>query len=226
MLAKDRLTWAFILLILILVICNLAFKFSNGWSRIGWQLFGYGSLIAVYKIAGLSLADIGLSRIKLGSGLKYGLVFVGIIALVFMAVYFINQSVFKDSRYNQGLITALKAGLFTVPFKTVVFEELAFRGIMPAVLKELGGSLLVIFIVTSLLFGLWHIATAPVTATVGPGHIPHILVVTGVFAVTSAGGAVFYWLRYQSGSLIAPVIVHWFINGSAILLAALSWDRS
>jgi membrane protease YdiL (CAAX protease family) len=43
--------------------------------------------------------------------------------------------------------------------------------------------------------------------------------------VTSVAGLILGYLRYKSDSLLTPTIIHWFINGSALILAAISWPR-
>lgn len=220
---KERLLLSFGLLIVLLVICNFAFVFSNGWSRLGWQLFSFGGLFAVYRLAGLNLADIGLSKSHLGSGLKLGLLSVFVIAVSFTILYLINQKIFGDSRYHQPLSTAFYSALLLVPLKTVIFEELVFRGIMPALLKGFGINLIYIAIVSSLIFGLWHLTSAPKSDAVSIAHFSNWMIVLGVFIATSTGGAILYLLRYYSDSLIASMIVHWFVNGFAIVLTSLSW---
>jgi membrane protease YdiL (CAAX protease family) len=37
---------------------------------------------------------------------------------------------------------------------------------------------------------------------------------------------VFTWLRSRSGSLIAPIALHWSLNGLGALAAALVWHAS
>ena len=43
---------------------------------------------------------------------------------------------------------------------------------------------------------------------------------------TAAAGFVFSWLRSRSGSLIAPIALHWSLNGIGALAAALAWHLS
>ena len=43
---------------------------------------------------------------------------------------------------------------------------------------------------------------------------------------TAAAGFVFSWLRRRSGSLIAPIALHWSLNGMGALAAALVWHAS
>jgi membrane protease YdiL (CAAX protease family) len=85
-----------------------------------------------------------------------------------------------------------------------------------------------------LLFGLWHIATSLglTSSNVGftklfGGGLPGMLagIVLAVIA-TGAAGFIFTWLRRRSGSLIAPIALHWSLNGLGALAAALVWHAS
>jgi membrane protease YdiL (CAAX protease family) len=220
---KERPVIYLVALLALLVICNLAFVYSKGWTRWTWQLFSFGGLLVIYKLASLNLEDIGLSRARIGTGLKYGLATIAIILIVFLALYLINQNIFSDKRYDQSLHAALISALFIVPLQTVLFEELAFRGIMPALLKNIGAGFWITLITSALIFGLWHIATAPKGNLAGVSSSSNLLIIGVVFAATASAGAILYFLRYQSDSLVAPISVHWFVNGLAIVLSSLSW---
>ena len=50
--------------------------------------------------------------------------------------------------------------------------------------------------------------------------------VVGAVIATAAAGFVFTWLRRRSGSLIAPIALHWSLNGMGALAAALVWQLS
>jgi membrane protease YdiL (CAAX protease family) len=81
-------------------------------------------------------------------------------------------------------------------------------------------------LVTSVLFGLWHIA--PSLHTMSDNHVfkgeagsvaGQVLLVLGAILVTSCAGLVFCWLRLRSGSLIAPILAHVATNGLALTVA-------
>ena len=61
----------------------------------------------------------------------------------------------------------------------------------------------------------------PGRAPVAPGILARQVVGTVVF--TALAGAVFAVLRDQSGSLVAPFLLHWATNGLGILAAAWAW---
>ncbi|MBO0814898.1 MAG: CPBP family intramembrane metalloprotease, partial [Actinobacteria bacterium] len=108
---------------------------------------------------------------------------------------------------------------------TAIPEEFAFRGVLLGSALRLWGPWRA-SLVTSALFGLWHIA--PTLHTMSDNHefrgaaasvAGQSLVVLGAMAVTFAAGLVFCWLRLKSGSLIAPVMAHAATNGLALTVA-------
>jgi uncharacterized protein len=113
--------------------------------------------------------------------------------------------------------------LMRIPVGTVVWEEVAFRGVLKGALRRVleepsatavGGAV----------FGLWHIRpTAEALAVNGlaAGRGARILAVTGVVAGTAGAGAVFSLLRERSGSLAAPVMLHLAANCAGLMASAL-----
>jgi len=88
--------------------------------------------------------------------------------------------------------------------------------------------------VGSLLFGFWHIASSlGLTAgnigfsrILGGGLFGVLAGIVGAVIATAAAGFVFTWLRRRSGSLLAPIALHWSLNGIGALAAALVWHAS
>jgi uncharacterized protein len=108
---------------------------------------------------------------------------------------------------------------------TAIPEEFAFRGVLLGSALRLWGPWRA-SLVTSALFGLWHIA--PTLHTMSDnrefaGAAAHtggqVLLVLGSVAVTFVAGLVFCWLRLRSRSLIAPVMAHVATNGLALTVA-------
>ncbi|SNY71650.1 CPBP family intramembrane glutamic endopeptidase [Paractinoplanes atraurantiacus] len=83
-----------------------------------------------------------------------------------------------------------RKALVEIPLAVVLFEEIAFRG----VLLELIGPYW-----SSLLFGLWHLR--PFKAVL----------------FTAAAGLVLAWGADTTGSLLVPVAWHWAANGLGVL---------
>jgi membrane protease YdiL (CAAX protease family) len=61
----------------------------------------------------------------------------------------------------------------------------------------------------------------PVTEPLAGDPAGRALGVAAAVAGTAVAGLVFCWLRLRSGSLLAPALVHWALNGLGYLLAFL-----
>lgn len=215
------------LFILALVMLNVAFINSGGWTRFAWSIAGYACLLVVFQKTGLTLPAIGLSREYARRGVTYAAYTIAGILAVMLLIFVLDTAAFKDPRYNQSLSTALYAAFVLLPLKTVLFEELAFRGILPAMLLKIKHERRFAAIVSAAAFGMWHILSAAAIGSyslAGGIIVPNILVIISVFIATSAFGYLLLELRWRSNSLVAPITVHWFINGFGIILASLSWS--
>ncbi len=205
-----------------LVASFLIYSQYQGWQRFGWALILVSAMVATCAYVGLKLSDLGLSRSKLVPGLWLAIRVMGVILMGLLVVYWLRGQIFNDSRYSGNLAKALYTALVLVPLRTVLFEEFLFRGVVLGVVSKWRGQI-VATVVSSLAFGLWHLSSAgnigtyQLTSTI---VIPVWLVTIVIVAATAAAGAGFCWLRWRSGSLIAPLLVHWFINAGAIILIA------
>ena len=61
-------------------------------------------------------------------------------------------------------------------------------------------------------------ANASVTGVLGAGPGGTMLLVVGTVLFTGIAGVVFCELRRRSGSLLAPILLHWAVNGFGELL--------
>ena len=182
-------------------------------------------LAAVARASGLTAADLGLARSTWPAGLRVGLAWSGVVAAGYAVAYLTppladRVSALTDARWPE----VLAEGLLIIPLATVIPEELAFRGVLLALLCREHGSRAATG-VSSALFGLWHIlpalgggaANAAVVGAVGAGTGGTVARVTGTVLVTALAGVVFCVLRLRSRSLLAPILVHWAINGLGVL---------
>ena len=110
--------------------------------------------------------------------------------------------------------TTARRLLLGIPLGTVFFEEVLFRGVLWAVLRRAVG-LRVAMAWQALAFGAWHL----------PGAVAAGQPTWAVFGVTVLAGAGFAWLRERSGSLVAPAVVHWTLNGVGVLLSPIDPTR-
>src|SRR5215469_892093 len=185
------------------------------------------ALALVAWTAGATPADLGLGRTDTGAGLRYGAGAVGIVLLVLVvaAVIPATNGYLHDARAQiSGGRLLYELGV-SIVLLTAIPEEFAFRGVLLGSALRLWGPWRA-SLITSALFGLWHIAPTLHTmsdnrefkgaaASVGG----EILLVLGSVAVTFVAGLVFCWLRLRSRSLIAPVMAHVATNGLALTVA-------
>lgn len=187
-------------------------------------------LLAIARAARLTAADLGLDRSKLPSGLRWGAAAVAVVAAAWALALLVPpvRQALPDSGGDVGR-AALLTALVVVPLGTVLPEELAFRGLLLALLAR-GHGMRAATVASSGLFGLWHIlpslgggvANATIAGAVGGDAAGTLLRVAVTVCFTAAAGVVLCLLRLRSGSLLAPVLAHWAVNGLGIIVAALA----
>jgi membrane protease YdiL (CAAX protease family) len=192
-------------------------------------------MILVGRTAGLSWQELGLGRQSWGPGIKVGLAAALVVAVVYSVAVAIplTRAAFRDLRYRLGLREASYMALVVIPLGTVLFEEVAFRGVLWGLLARSFG-VLSATAVSSVLFGLWHVLPAmdlSRTRTSVPrdklaGHRRAVISVLATIVFTTLAGIVFAELRSRSGSLVAPIGLHWATNGLGVLAAARVWAIS
>lgn len=187
------------------------------------------ALAALVLVLGRRLVtfeQIGLER------WRRGLLVGGVVAAATLALFVLaalvpaTHDLFEDRRVDGGVPRLLYETLIRIPFGTVLLEEVAFRGVLPAVLAlRLGGLRAVV--AASALFGLWHVLPAwkigdvnPVAADLlGDGGLGQLTGITFAAAGTFLAGLWLCYLRIRSGSLLAPVIAHVASNSFAYAIA-------
>jgi membrane protease YdiL (CAAX protease family) len=222
-----------------LAVVLVALVVVNVWVHVGPRRahlvtgpLGAVALLVVARAAGLSWAALGLSRTQLLPGLAYGAVAAGAIALFYAvgSALPLTRRAFLDTRYRVPMRTAVLTSLVTIPLATVVFEEVAFRSVLWG-LVDADHSTMSATAVTSVLFGLWHVLPAlDVTGTSTAisqggraGRRRVLVTVVGTVVFTALAGVVFAELRRRSGSIVAPLLLHWATNGLAVVAASRLW---
>jgi membrane protease YdiL (CAAX protease family) len=220
-----------------IVIITAATNLSEIWvtGPLRWLVLylAFAALALVAYQSNIAWSDIGLARRDLRSGLYWGLGAAAVIAVVLLAANALDHQAFTDSRYLAGWRQTLVTVLFTIPLKTVLFEEFLFRGVLLAALNRVGSGRWRYYrsvALSSLCFGLWHIVSSAnlyatshqlgsATAALGSARLGGIVLAV---AATSLFGAALCWLRLRSKSLLAPILAHWSINAFSVLLIAWS----
>nr|WP_264990947.1 CPBP family intramembrane glutamic endopeptidase [Mycobacterium kiyosense] len=218
----------------VLVTTNLVAHFTTPWAGIATVPAAAVGLVVLVRWRGLGWAELGLGREHWKSGMGYALAAVGLVlSVIAVGVLLpVTRPMFLNNHYAT-VSGALIASMVIIPLQTVIPEELAFRGVLHGALDRAWG-FRGVALAGSLLFGLWHIATSLglTSNNVGFSHLfgggvfGMMAGVTMAVLATGAAGFVFSWLRRRSGSLIAPIALHWSLNGMGALAAALVWHLS
>ena len=183
-------------------------------------------LLVIARVQGLTAADLGLARSTWPAGLRWGTAGATLVGAAYALAYLITpvRQALPESDGEIGR-AALWAVLVVIPLGTVLPEELAFRGLVLALLGRrygvLSGTLL-----SSGLFGLWHIgaslgggpANAAIVGVVGGDAAGTVTRVIATVVFTTLGGVVLCWLRLRSNSLLAPVLAHWTVNALGVIV--------
>jgi uncharacterized protein len=211
------------------VVSVLAVGLAVGQSAPGAHLaVGLGlaaCLLVVARATGLSTADLGLARCTWPAGLRWGAAAAALVAAGYALGFLVGplRQALADGGGGTG-----RAALVVIPLGTVVPEELAFRGLLLALLGRRHGPVAAT-LASSGLFGLWHVvaalgggpANAAIAATVGGGGGTGVRVLATV-GFTTLAGVVLCWLRLRSDSLLAPALAHWTVNGLGVIVVLLA----
>jgi len=182
-----------------------------------------GAALAAAAASGLTAADLGVGRDawrpgRLGSRLAAATAAGWLVAAAVPAT---------RPRLNEKRITSLNGRAlayqvgFRIPVGTVLWEEIAFRGVLQAALRRVMSEPAAIAVASGV-FGIWHIrptaAALRVNGLAGDRGQALARVAAGV-AATTAAGALFGSLRARSGSLAAPVLLHLATNCVGLVIA-------
>ncbi len=224
----DRTVPALVLTIGGLVLFNVARnRVVPDGAQLGANVAAAGAVAMIAWWAGMGADELGLRRDRIGAGVRAGagVLVVVVAALVVVALVPAMRPALDDSRVDVGPGSlAFEVGV-SIPFGTVLLEELAFRGSLLGLFARRTSTRRAAAS-SSVLFGLWHVLpTLSATdandalgdlATGGPGLA---LVLVGTVLATGAAGMVLCWLRLRAGSLVAPVVAHLAVNGVTFTVA-------
>jgi membrane protease YdiL (CAAX protease family) len=182
-----------------------------------------GAALSAARASGLTAADIGLGPGSWRLG-RSGSWWAGVAAAGWLLVATLpaTRPVLDDKRSAglDGRGVAYQAAV-RIPAGTVLWEEIAFRGILQASMRRVLPAPAAIA-VTSGVFGFWHIRPTLQALRANGLADDRLRAVAGVgagVAVTGAGGALLSWLRERSGGLGAPMALHLVTNSGAAVAA-------
>ncbi|MFM8155584.1 MAG: lysostaphin resistance A-like protein [Actinomycetes bacterium] len=214
--------------VLVVIVFMIALNVVN--NRIAPQthflLWAFGSsvvLVAIGLLDGNSWTDMGLSWRYALRGLLWGAITIALVTVAYAIASSFKKTreAFHDERYAQMSGGRLMfQTLLEVPFGTVLMEEIAFRAVLFSMLARRYGVVWGL-VISSLLFGLWHILPSIGThesnpalgGVAGEGRKGNVVAVALSVLTTSVAGVIFVGLRLVSGSILGPMGLHWATNG-------------
>jgi uncharacterized protein len=214
-------------LVLAVLVAGLVVDRGVGGAHLAVGLGLTACLLAAARAGGLTPADLGLARSTWPAGLRWGAAAAALVGAAYALAFLITPVRDALPEGDSGIgWTALWAVLVVIPLGTVIPEELAFRGLLLALLRRRWG-VAAATLVSSGLFGLWHVlpslgggaANATIAGVVGADAAGTAVRVVATVLFTSVAGVVLCWLRLRSGSLLAPVLAHWTVNGLGVIVA-------
>ncbi|GAA3841610.1 type II CAAX endopeptidase family protein [Sphaerisporangium flaviroseum] len=205
------------------------------------------TLVLLGRRSGLSWSEMGFEHARRGAGI--GGTLAGAVALVYTGGVLTppTRRFFRDQRaLALSRARLLEEVLIQVPLGTVLLEEVAFRGVLPAMLRRSYGPGAAVA-GSAVLFGLWHILPALDMAAANPAlsHLTSadpaddsseppkdageqgevssggegvVRVVVGSVIATGLAGVFFLELR-RRGGLTAPALLHLATNSLGFLAA-------
>jgi membrane protease YdiL (CAAX protease family) len=178
---------------------------------------GFALLVVVLaRKAGATLDNLGLRGDMVGRGLTIGVV---VLAAIGAGIFLLTalpatREFFADDRFlGVGAREMVFEAAFRIPFGTVAFEELLFRGVVLGLLLR-RWPIWAAATIAALLFGFWHVIPAFDAIDTNPagdlieGPIALAGSVLGTVAFTGLVGYGFTWLRFGGNSLLTPILAH------------------
>ncbi|MDR2985193.1 MAG: CPBP family intramembrane metalloprotease [Nocardiopsaceae bacterium] len=218
--------------------CAILAAYNNVLGRQPWHDRWYvplnacaaGAALSAAAASGLTAADLGLGR---GAGRLRGpgSRWAGAAAAGWLLVAALpaTRPVLTDKRVAglTGRDVFYQAAV-RIPVGTVLWEEIAFRGVLQAALRRVMPKNAAIA-VTSGVFGIWHVRPTLQALRANGLSDNRRRAVAGVgagVAATTAGGLLLSWLRERSGGLAAPMALHLVTNSGGAVAAWASRSRS
>jgi CAAX protease family protein len=211
----------------------LGVQLVGAWLGTSWLVTVYNAVtalgvVAAARAAGMSWTDLGLGAGAFRRGAAYAVA--GVLAVLLGYVILLavpwSRVLLLDERHQQAIPEALLVAFLVVPLRTVLLEELAFRGALWGLLRRSHGESWATA-VSSILFGVWHLPAAvsfgessPMVDEAGAA-LAWVAVATA--ALMALVGAVLCELRRRTGSLVPAVAWHWAANGFGVVAVSVAW---
>lgn len=191
------------------------------------NLTGTAALLAIARLRGLRGHELGLSPQRAAAGAQLGAVVSGMVIGAFAAAA-------SSPHHRRWLRDVRVVGMSTrsvayhaavqVPLGTVVWEETAFRAVLPALLRRVM-PIPRARAANSVLFGLWHVRpTLDLLRRHGApnGGLRDWAAVVSAVAANALADVLLSRLQQTTGSLLAPALLHLATNSGGTGAAAVA----
>lgn len=191
----------------------------SGWD-VAAALAGAVGVLTLGRWRRLTWRQMGIGSDTWRSGLRWGVAAATAIAAFYAVILLlpVGRETSNDLAAPAGDSLWVTA-LLLIPLRTVILEELTFRGVLWGLIERHSGTRWAL-IGTSVAFGCWHVAPALSLADRTDGAVWFSML--GVIAFTGLAGLVLGELRRRSESVIAPAALHWAANGLGLVAASLA----
>lgn len=188
-------------------------------------------LIGLARHRGLTWRELGLAPADLESGWRWGrlgaAVVAGTVALspVVGSRLGLARRMLADGRAALEPRQLAWQALVRIPIGTAAFEEIAFRGVLFALLHHAAGWR-VALAGSSAAFGLWHVGPTLATLRLNDVRGERVYPTAAAVAGTAVAGVALAGLRLCSGHVLAGWLAHWMSNAAGLTVAARwQWNR-
>lgn len=189
-----------------------------------------GVLVAIGHHAGLGWDEMGLHPARFRRGLRAGAwASAGATTAALLALSHPgSRSLLLDERAAPTPGASVwRRALVRFPLGTALFEEIAFRGVIPGLLRQRHRPLTAETLSAGA-FAIWHLiptyralAGNPLGRAMSPGR----RAAAGAVGAAAAGvfGLGFSWMRRRSGTLLTPWLAHASLNTLSYLAGVGAW---
>lgn len=220
-----------LLIIGILAYGSILAKYIPRKAHIGSNLLAAGLTVLLGIFLGLSFPQMGLT---LHGVTKIIIVSIAATLAIFLVTFlvsfipFLKRIFLGESFANARARTVFFEAGFRIPLGTALVEEILFRGVLLGALLQ-SYSPVAAGIIAAIVFGLWHIVPSinsiesnnAVQEKLRAKSLHTASSVAAIVLVTTIAGLFFNWLRIVSGTIFTTWAVHWAINSSGAVAAAL-----
>jgi uncharacterized protein len=221
----------------VLTIVMVAYNnFATNWPAFNGAAYVPANALAGATLGALALGPLGLSPADLGItdlGVKSYLIGAGLGAVLALPM-FVGLFFERTTRLlADGRVHGLAGGRLLyevavrVPIGTAAFEELAFRGVLFAEWRQVA-TVPVAAAVSSVAFGLWHVAPTLDLMHANRRHdqgSSEVIAVTAMVIALTIAGLGLAWVRVVSDGLATPWAVHATLNSLTIVAGVVAHRR-